>query len=108
MPFSAFPKTFGVTKLKKWYFPHKFNTPKNQAYVGNAPAIDYNMLKALSPQGRQEFKTWHQERRKKQVVSEFQKELVAYRESDVWLLKEGCLIFYVCLKPKQGSILLNT
>src|SRR6266576_6984669 len=27
-PLSAFPKTFGLTELKKGYFPHLFNTKK--------------------------------------------------------------------------------
>ena len=31
---SAFPKTFGLDELKKGYFPHYFNTNKNQNYVG--------------------------------------------------------------------------
>ena len=34
MPLSAFPKTFGLTELKKGYFPHKFNIPEHQTYVG--------------------------------------------------------------------------
>ena len=31
MPLSAFPKTFGLTELKKGYFPHLFNTLSNQS-----------------------------------------------------------------------------
>ena len=41
MPLSAFPKTFGLTELRKGYFPHKFNIPENQEYVGPIPAQDY-------------------------------------------------------------------
>ena len=33
MPLSAFPKTFGLTELRKGYFPHKFNRPEHQTYV---------------------------------------------------------------------------
>ena len=36
-PLSAFPKTFGLKELKKGYFPHFFNTPENQSYVGPIP-----------------------------------------------------------------------
>jgi hypothetical protein len=32
---SKMPKTFGLSELKKEYFPHFFNTPANQNY----PAI---------------------------------------------------------------------
>ena len=93
MPLSAFPKTFGLTELHKGYFPHKFNLPEHQTYVGIVPALDYYMPETMSPEGKQAFETWHQEQRAKNVVFDFQKELVKYCESDVRLLKEGCLTF---------------
>ena len=40
MPLSAFPKTFGLTELKKGYFAHLFNTRANQHYVGPLPPKD--------------------------------------------------------------------
>ena len=83
MPLSAFPKTFGLTELRKGYFPHKFNRPEHQTYVGPVPALE----------GKQALETWHQEQRDKEMVFDFQKELVEYCESDVRLLKQGCLTF---------------
>ena len=91
MPLSAFPKTFGLTELCKGYFPHKFNHPDHQTYVGPVPALDYYMPETMSPEGMQALETWHQEQRDK--VFDFQKELVAYCQSDVRLLKQGCLTF---------------
>ena len=41
-----FPKTFGFTELKKGYFPHYFNTPENQNYVGPIPDIKYYTVQA--------------------------------------------------------------
>ena len=93
MPLSAFPKTFGLTELCKGYFPHKFNHPDHQTYVGPVPALDYYMPETMSLEGRQAFETWHQEQRAKNVVFDFQKELLAYCQSDVRLLKQGCLTF---------------
>ena len=49
MPLSAFPKTFGLTELCKGYFPHKFNLPGHQTYVGPVPALDYYMPETMSP-----------------------------------------------------------
>ena len=89
MPLSAFPKTFGLTELKKGYFPHLFNHPDHQTYVGPVPALDYYMPETMSPEEKQVFETWHQQQRNK--VFDFQKELVAYCQSDVRLLKQGCL-----------------
>ena len=37
MPLATFPNTFGITKLKKGFFPHLFNTPDHQTYVGPLP-----------------------------------------------------------------------
>ena len=91
MPLSAFPKTFGLTELCKGYFPHKFNHPDHQTYVGPVPALDYYMPETLGPKDRQALETWHQQQRDK--VFDFQKELVAYCQSDVRLLKQGCLTF---------------
>ena len=43
MLLAAFPKTFRLTELKKGYFPHKFNIPEHQDYVGEVTALDYYM-----------------------------------------------------------------
>ena len=91
MPLSAFPKTFGLTDACKGYFPHKFNHPDHQNYVGPFPALDYYMPETMSPEGKQALETWHQDQRDK--VFDFKKELVKYCKSDVRLLKQGCLTF---------------
>ena len=100
MPLSAFPKTFGLTELKKVYFPHKFNIRKHQNYVGPIPALDYYMPETMSVEGKQALETWHQEQRDK--VFDFQKELVEYCKSDVRLLKQGCLTFKRLFEAQAG------
>jgi len=102
MPLSAFPKTFGLTELRKGYFPHKFNIPDHQSCVGAIPALDYYMPETMSPQAKQALKTWHQEQCNQNMVFDFQKELVAYCESDVRLLKEGCLTFKRLFEAQVG------
>lgn len=93
MPLSAFPKTFGITELKKGHFPHLFNIPENQEYVGRIPSQHFYMPETMSVKGRQVFEQWHDEQRVKNVIFDFQKELVEYCESDVKLLKQGCMVF---------------
>ena len=41
MPLKKFPKSFGVTELKKGYFPHLFNVVGNQNYIGKMPDIEF-------------------------------------------------------------------
>jgi len=36
-----FPKMFVLTELAKGHFPHKFNTPENQNYIGRYPKPEY-------------------------------------------------------------------
>ena len=59
MPLSAFPKTFGLTELKKGYFQHLFNRSENQTHVGPIPASHYYMPEVMSVSGRKAFETWH-------------------------------------------------
>ena len=95
MPLSAFPKTFGLKEFKKGYFPHLFNTsePEKQSYEGPIPDKKYYMPKIMSVSGRKDFKTWHDQQVANNVTFKFAEELVAYCESGVKLLKEGCLTF---------------
>lgn len=51
--------TFGLTELKKGYFPHLFNTPENQDYEGPIPDHHYYMPEVMSVSGRNACETWH-------------------------------------------------
>ena len=93
MPLSDFPKTFGLTELKKGHFPHLFNTPENQSYVGPMPDKSFYMPDGMSIKKRHEFDQWYDEEASKGIPFDFQAELVTYCESDVRLLKQGCLTF---------------
>ena len=93
MPLSDFPKTFGLTELKKGHFPHLFNTPENQTYVGPIPDKSFYMPDGMSIKKRQECDSWYDEKVSKGFPIDFQAELVTYCESDVPLLKQGCLTF---------------
>ena len=93
MPLSEFPKTFGLTEMKKGYFPFFFNTPVNQSYVGPIPpratygADRWNVAK------RAEFNDWYDAQVSSGVQFDLQKELLEYCRSDVSILREGCLSF---------------
>ena len=40
-PLKDFPETFGLNELSKGYFPHEFNRPENQDYIGKYPDKTY-------------------------------------------------------------------
>ena len=92
MPLSAFPKAFGLVEHKKGFFPHFFNTPANQNYIGSLPNKEHYDAKGMSTDRAREFDTWY-ESHDPDYVFDFQAELLAYWESDVLLLKGACQVF---------------
>ena len=93
MPLSAFPTTFGLTELKKGFFPHVFNLPSHQNYVGPIPALQYFDPDSLSAKNKAILETWHADQVRQNVIYDFQKELKEYCQSDVDILQRGCEAF---------------
>ena len=92
MPLSAFPKASGLVEQKKGFFPHFFNTPDRQDYVGPLPDKTYYDAQGMSVARAQEFERWY-DTHDPDYVFHFQAELLAYCESDVLLLKGACQVF---------------
>ena len=93
MPLSAFPSTFGLTELKKGFFPHSFNLPSNQDYVGPIPDLHYFDPDGMSAKNKAALETWHADQVRRNVVYDFKKELEEYCHSDVDILQRGCEAF---------------
>ena len=71
MKLAKFPKTFGVTELKKGYFPRLFNTDGQQMYVGSLPNEHYYMPDRMSVDDRDAFRRWHDRLIREGYVFEF-------------------------------------
>ena len=93
MALSDFTAAFGLEELKKGFFPHFFNTLEHQKYVGPVPAQDYYDPAGMKPKRKEAFEAWHQARREEEYEFNFHEELIAYCQSDVHLLKQGCMQF---------------
>ena len=89
-PLSAFPNTFGIEEIKKGYFPHMFNTPDHQNYVGSIPPKHYFDPDGMKPKDKAAFERWYKAQTGR---FDFRKELLEYCQSDVELQKEGCNAF---------------
>lgn len=76
MPLSRLPNCFGLCELKKGYFPHLFNIPENQSYVGPLPEVQYYCPDTMAPAARRAFLSWHEEH--KGDVFDFQQEILLY------------------------------
>lgn len=86
MSLDKLPKAFGLTELAKGYFPHLFNTPANQNYVGPMPDIRFYDPDGMKPDKRREFMAWYNT----QTEFDFQQRLESYCVSDVDVLQRCC------------------
>ena len=86
-PLKAFTKTFGLSELKKGYFPHYFNKPCNRDYVGPLPPKRHYGVNQMRSKGV--FTVV----RPKEKLFDMRKELIEYCQSDVDILRHSCLQF---------------
>ncbi|CAH3024367.1 unnamed protein product [Porites evermanni] len=93
MALEKFPATFNLRELHKGFFPHAFNREENFEYSGEYPPKEYYHPAEMDSKKRDKFLAWHARKVAEQAVFNFQEELLKYCESDVKLLKEGCLKF---------------
>ena len=91
MALAALPKAFGLRELCKGYFPHRFNTPENQGYVGPYPDARYYAPEHMTEPSKAAFEVWH--RSKIDEVFDMQSDLEAYYESDADILQRACGVF---------------
>ena len=93
MPLASFPATFNLLELKKGFFPHLFNTPENQQYVGRIPDLEFYNPDGMMASKKEELLQWHAQQVRRNVQFNFKEELISYCQSDVQLLKQGCQAF---------------
>ena len=91
MPLKSFPKTFGMSELKKGYFPHYFNKKCNKDYVGTIPSKKHYGYNQMKPDERTKFLKWYEEHVRENYVLDFKKEILEYCRSDVDILRRGIM-----------------
>ena len=91
MPLESFPKTFGMSELKKGYFPHYFNKECNKNFVGLIPSKKHYGYNQMKPDERLKFLKWYEERVSENYVFDFKNEILEYCRSDVDILRRGIM-----------------
>ena len=91
MPLKSFPKTFGMSELKKGYFPHYFNKECNKDYVGTIPSKKHYGFNQMKPDERTKFLKWYEERVRENYIFDFKKEILEYCRSDIDILRRGIM-----------------
>ena len=101
MALSSLPKSFGLTELKKGFFPYLFNTEHNQNVVlSELPDPKFYNPDDMYPERRQEFFDWYTAH--KEDGFDLQKEMLDYCISDVTILQEACMKFRELVLPETG------
>jgi len=59
MPLSAMPKSFGLTELKKGYWPYLANKPEYYRYVGAILDRDFYCVSGMKSKAAADFNTWY-------------------------------------------------
>ncbi len=59
IPMKLAPKTFGINKLAKGYFPDVLNTSENQNYVGPKRPSPFYYPDGMSHDEKETFLSWH-------------------------------------------------
>ncbi|KAK3929146.1 putative DNA polymerase, partial [Frankliniella fusca] len=93
MALSAMPKAFGLTELKKGYWPFLANKPEYYNYEGPLLPKDLYCISTMKSRAAAEFHAWHDGQVHNNYVFNFRKEFVEYCISDVTILREACTAF---------------
>ena len=97
-PLSKLSETFNIDTVKG-YFPHKFNIPENQNYIGKIPDETYYGSNNMKPEDKVKFDKWYSEN--KEITNwNFQEEFNKYCSADVDLLSKSILKFRQIFKDK--------
>ncbi|XP_076840662.1 uncharacterized protein LOC143485207 isoform X1 [Brachyhypopomus gauderio] len=91
MRLAAMPRAMGFATEIKGHFPHRFNIPENQGYVGPYPAPEFYDVDYMLRKDRDEFYRWYET--VKDGVFDFAKEIELYCVNDVKILRNACMIF---------------
>ena len=97
MPLDKFSSTFNLVENAKGFFPHLFNIRQNQNYIGPYPPKSDYQPRFMNFKKNKEFQEWYTKVYKdsngKERIFDFKKQIVAYCDSDVEILRKGCLAF---------------
>ena len=90
MSLSKLPKCFELDEMCKGYFPHFFNTKKNQKVVQNClPHINYYAVNSMNTEAREKFLSWYDCNKNNNF--NLKKDMLEYCRSDVDILKKACI-----------------
>lgn len=102
MGLAKLPKSFGLSELRKGFFPHLYNRKENQNKVDSChPPLEMYSPDTMSGEGRKAFLAWYEKNKDKPF--DLQKEMVSYCISDVDILRKACCRFQKLVLSSTGK-----
>jgi hypothetical protein len=103
IPLRAFSKSFGLTETAKGYFPYRFLNEETRTYIGPVPGMEWFDFDCMKPGDRKDALKWYESMQGKEIS--IMDLCWSYCESDVLLLKEGCLAFReIFMEQTEGEV----
>ena len=93
MRLANFLDTFGLTEIKKGYFPHLAKTLANQKYVGPYFPVHMYNPGQMSVKDIELFLALHEGKIASDAIFDFRREMEEYCHSDFDILRRGCACF---------------
>ena len=102
MPLSAMTKSFGLSELKKGYWPFLANKPEFYEYEGPMLDKDFYCVSGMKAKAASVFNKWYSEQVSQNYRFNFRRELIDYCISDVTILRQACYSFRKLFKETAG------
>jgi G:T-mismatch repair DNA endonuclease (very short patch repair protein) len=99
---AALSKTYDIDTVKG-YFPHCFNRPENQHYVGPIPSEEEFGARNMGVKQYDHFKKWHDKCVQEGLLWDFRFEFIKYCQADVVLLAKAVLKYRKMFKDLEDA-----
>ena len=102
MALKELPKSFELQELEKGHFPHFFNTPENQDYIGRWPDKKFYSPDTMKTDDRDKFLVWYDSQKDKASSLYFLTFLSIFSAGIQLQGRDGPLLRVRCGYPAQG------
>lgn len=107
MTLAEMPKAFNINEdgFRKGYFPLFFIHPNNFSYLGPIPDKEYFGYDAMKKKQQEEFDVWYSDQIEKNIIFDFDQEMIVYCKQDVEILYQGFEKFRELVKDLTSALL---
>ena len=99
---SSLPQAFGLTELRKGYFPHYANKEEYYNYSGGMLDREFYSTSTMTDKDKNDFEKWYVEQVNNKYIFNFKYEIITYCQSDVDILRRSMEEFRILFTEIAG------